>query len=291
MNALESRIGRAAVAWLAAFAAVAAVIGWETDWGRRMRHAPDVAPVAPPAPVKVALLPEYQLEGGNGPRRETVERPAFVPTRRPAPAAVQEVARPKMQRGQFALTGTAVVDKGSIAFLRETAGGRSRSVRAGDSVNGLTVAEVAPDRVKLVLGDESEELVLKVAQNPRTTVQPAQPGAPGAAPAGAPGAAPVPGQAPVPAGAQPPRGQPAPLAGLQPTTAPPGTESEATLLERRRAARAAQAAAEAAARAGATAAPANSAPQAAPPTTSGATPGTTDPAWADVYRRMQQPRR
>ena len=75
-------------------------------------------------------------------RRDTVERPAFIPTRRPAPAAVQEVAKPKMPRGQFTLTGTAVVDQKQIAFLRETAGGKARSVRAGETINGVVVAEV-----------------------------------------------------------------------------------------------------------------------------------------------------
>ena len=97
----------------------------------------------------MALLPEYAIDGGVGSRRETVERPAFVPTRRPAPppASTTEPPKPKLQRGQFLLTGTAVVDNTAIAFLREASTGKSRTVRKGDTINGMTVTEVVPDRV------------------------------------------------------------------------------------------------------------------------------------------------
>lgn len=276
MYALQSRFGSVSV-WLFGFAALAAVIGWETGWGRRVLPAPELGAAPAPQPVSLALLPDYQLEGGLAARRDTVERPAFVPTRRQAPAPVQEVPKPRMPRGQFTLTGTAVVDQKQIAFLREIAGGRARTVRAGETINGVVVAEVKPDRVKLTLGDESEELVLKVASGPRQTIQPPQPGVPGAA---------TPQQPVRPQGAgQPVAGAPAPM------------DSDASILERRRAARAALAAQEAAARAGMQPVPtAPAAPGATAvlqPSTSGTPPAASapDPAWADVYRRMQQPRR
>jgi hypothetical protein len=289
VSAIPSRIGGLVLLWGLAFAAVAAVIGWETDWGRAVRKSAPPAQAPAAQAVSVALLPDFAIEGGAAARRDTVERPAFVPTRRPAPVPVQEAARTRMQRGQFALTGTAVVDTGSIAFLRETSGGKARTVRAGDTINGLKVAEVGADRVKLVLGDEAEELQLRVQPGPRQTVQPPVPGQPGQPqPPGQPGAQPVPPVPGQPGAPQPPRGQPSPVAGLQPTQAPPGTEAEASLLERRRAARAAQAAAEAAGRAStAPAVPPQSAP--APAAAQGATPGAPDPGWANLYRRLQQP--
>ena len=276
MYALQSRFGSLPV-WVLVFAALAAVIGWETGWGRRVMPAPELAAAPTPQPVALALLPDYQIEGGLAVRRDTVERPAFVPTRRPAPTPVQEAPKPRMPRGQFTLTGTAVVDQKQIAFLRETSGGKARTVRAGETINGVVVAEIKPDRVKLTLGDESEELVLRVAAGPRQTVQPPQPGAAGTA---------------APQQQQPPR----PQAGGQPVAegqAP--MDSDASILERRRAARAAQAAQEAAARAGP-----QPAPPAAPPAPgalavpqAGNAPAAAapDPAWAEVYRRMQQPRR
>ena len=194
MNAFGTRSG-ILIFWLAALAAVLALIGWETDWGRQLTRAPVVPDVAAPAPVTLALLPDYGVEDGVQSRQQTVERPVFVPTRRPAPPALataQEAAKPRMQKGQFVLTGTAVVEQKSVAFLRESAGGKSRSVRVGETINGLVVAEVKPDRVKLTMGEDSEELLLKVAAGPRTTVQPVQPvaaggPAPGAPVAGQPG--------------------------------------------------------------------------------------------------------
>jgi len=247
----------AALAWLAALAALAAVIGWETDWGRQVSPVHEI-PVARAQPVTVALLPEYTLADGTQPRRDTIERPVFVPTRRPAPpAAAQEPPKPKIQRGQFVLTGTAVVDKVSIAFLREASTGKSRTVRKGDSVNGLTVASIAPDSVVLALGDETEPLALKVATGPRQTIQPAA--AVPVPPQPAPGTTP----APTPA-------QPAPATAAAPQAQPAQSPEAQSLLERRRAARAAQAAAEASASGGAPAG---------------------DNSWAEVYRRMQQPRR
>ena len=87
------------------------------------------------------------------------------------------------------LTGTLIVDGKATAFLRENAGGKSRRVAQGEQINGMLVAEVKPDRVKLTLGDESEDLVLKVAIGPKTTTQPVVAPAPGAPAAAAPVAA------------------------------------------------------------------------------------------------------
>ena len=132
-----------------------------------------------------------------------------------------------MQRGQFALTGTMVIGGKNTAFLRETAGGKSRRVLQGDTVNGILVADVKPDRVRLALGDETEELVLRVATNPRPTVQPVAQQAP----------APVPTPVAGRGSAGRSRGCCGAAAARQP--------ADASLAERRRAARAAQAAAQA----------------------------------------------
>jgi hypothetical protein len=140
-----------------------------------------------------------------------VNRTLFNPTRRPAPLLAAEAAKAKMQRGLYALTGTTLAGDRSLAFLRELNGGKPRTVKQGETISGMLVAEVKSDRVKLTLGDESEELVLKVSTNPRPTPQPVA-------------AAPQ-----VPPGTQP---QPATVA---------GQEAAQTLAERRRAARAAEA--------------------------------------------------
>jgi len=177
MSTLDPRIGRWLL-WLAPFAVLALAIGWQTDWGRALRRAPPPEPQVVPAPVATAVLPEFRIEGGVEAMAVTVERPLFNATRRPAPPAVAEAPKPTIQRGQFTLTGTMIVDRTAVAFLKEASGaGKARSVRKGDSINGMTVAEVGPDRVMLTMGDESEELELKVAKGPKTTMQPAGDGA------------------------------------------------------------------------------------------------------------------
>jgi hypothetical protein len=272
MNKLSAPL-YATLWWLLPLAALAAMIGWETDWGRAVDKRPQPAEAVAPKPVVASVLPEYAIAGGLAARSETVQRTLFNPTRRPAPAPAQENASARIQRGQFALTGTTIVDGKNTAFLRETAGNKSRRVRAGETINGMRVAEVSPDRVKLTLGEDSEELVLKVATNPRPTVQPVAVAAP---------AQPAPGvTATAPAQAAGPVGQ--------------GTTQ--TLAERRRAARAAQAAAggEASPPAEGAAAPAMPAapaptPAAAPPAPAaalGAPAGAADPRWEQVYQGMR----
>jgi hypothetical protein len=212
MNNLAARFG-AVLWWALPLAALAALLGWETDWGSAVESIPQPAEATAPEPVVASLLPDYVIAGGVAARAETVQRTLFNPTRRPAPPMAQDGGPGRLQRGQFALTGTTVAQGKNTAFLREVAGNKSRRVQAGETINGILVTEVAPDRVKLVLGDETEELVLKVATNPRPTVAPVA----------------------VPAAVAP--GVPA-----QPATGA-AQDAAQTLAERRRAARAAAAAA------------------------------------------------
>ena len=266
MNDLHLRL-RATLWWLLPLAALIVLVGLETDLGRGLhrRAAVDVPVVA--KPVAVSLMPDYAIDGGIATHTDTINRPLFVPTRRPAPVAVVEVAKPRMQRGQYALTGTTVAGERSLAFLKEVSGGKSRTVKMGDTINGLLVAEVKPDRVKLTQGDESEELMLRVASNPRATPQPAAP-QPGA-------------QAEV-------VGQPAPQPGMA-----GAQDASGSLAERRRAARAAAAAAAAAAPPTETSMLPQSAPAGAPQAQAQTAPGTVqqpDTGWAAIYQRYQQRR-
>ncbi|HET9670970.1 MAG TPA: hypothetical protein VFQ93_15290 [Casimicrobiaceae bacterium] len=181
---------RALLVWGIPFVVVVAALGYETDWGR------DVTPDRPapakvgPSPVAVALLPEYGISGGVDARSETVERSLFNPTRRPAPPATPAAqAATQAQHGQYTLTGTTVFGNVATAFLREVKSGKSHTVHAGESLNDVNVAEVKPDVVKLKHGDDVEELRLKIASGPKSTVQVAPP----APPANQPGAVHVPG--------------------------------------------------------------------------------------------------
>jgi len=266
MSTIDARL-RTWLVWAMPFVVIALLIGWETDWGRELKRVPPLESNVVANPVNVALLPEYKVDAGADGNRETVERTLFNPTRRPAPPAVAVAAKPTMQKGQFVLTGTTVVDRTATAFLREVSGGKSRRVSKGETVNGMIVAEVLPDRVKLKLNDDVEELVMKAAPGPRTTTQPAA-----AQVAGQPGGAVPPGAVP-----QNPQQQ----AGQQ---VAPVQDVADVLSNRRRAARAAEAAAAQGAQ-GAQAPAAQT--QAAP--AGAARPG--DPAWNEVYQRYMQPRK
>jgi hypothetical protein len=258
MNGLSARARRWLV-WLLPFLALSVVIAWEADWGRKWRHVPVTDAVVVPQPVVVAVLPEYKPAETLASQRDIVDRSLFNPTRRPAPAAASDAKR-RLQPGQFVLTGTLIIDGKATAFLRENTGGKSRRVAQGDQVNGMLVTDVKPDRIKLTLGDESEDLVLKVAAGPKTTTQPvtAPPAAPATAGAGG-GAA-----------------------------APAGQTTADVLAERRRA----QQAAEAAAARAAGRPPVLNAPPAGaylPPGGAAPAPAPLDPRWGQQGVRVRPP--
>jgi len=270
MNTLQSSI-RAALVWALPFAALAVLLLWQTDWGRAFARTPPAETTTAPQPLSLALLPEYQPQASLEMNRDAIDRTLFNPTRRPAPQAVADAAKPRIQRGQFALAGTLVVDGRATAYLREVNGGKSRRVTQGDTINGMVVAEVKPDRVRLTVGDENEDLTLKIATGPKTTIQPVAPGAAGG---------------PVTAGGATnatPGGQSGPITGAR--------DVSEILAERRRAARAAELATQGLPP-GAPIPQASHAPVQAPtmppPPVGDIKSG--DPQWQGVYQRYQQPR-
>ena len=179
---------RAWMAWLLPVAALMLLIGWETDWGRQIVRVPSTPPAAEPKPVTTAVLPDYEIGGGLPAHAETVQRTLFNATRRPAPVLAADDGPRQIARGKFQLMGTTVTGERSIAFLKEVGNGKTRVVRQGDDLDGMKVSLVTADRVQFLAGEDSEELVLKVAPGPKTTLAAAPP-PPGAAVAGAGGAA------------------------------------------------------------------------------------------------------
>ena len=255
MKTLQSTM-RGWLIWLVPLAVLVLLILWQTEWGSAFLREAPTDPGAVAKPMIVSLLPEYQPPATPDANRDVVERSLFNPTRRPAPAALAQAAKPQLQRGQFTLSGTLVVDGKATAFLRETNGGKSRRVAQGESVNGMLVTEIKTDRIRLTLGDESEELTLKLAVGPKTTIQPVVASAPGA-----------------------------PVTASAPT---PGARDVADVLaERRRQAREAEAAAAAGRPPVSPTAPVTAPTMPPPP----AAAMSNDPQWQSVYQRYQQPRR
>lgn len=162
---------------------VAAVIGYEVDWGQG-RSALAVVPtkVAAQNPEQ-ALLPTYVLPPIDPTYKETVERPLFIPTRRPAPEGTA-LAAGSMKKGQYKLTGTSINSTMTVAYLVETASGKALRALKGAEVgpgSGIKVDKVEATRVILRQGDETEELTLRTAASPPrpATAVVAAPPAPG----------------------------------------------------------------------------------------------------------------
>ena len=231
---------------------VVAVIGYEIDWGQGA-SAPAVVPTKVAAQnFEQALLPSYSLPPIDPTYKETVERPLFIPTRRPAPEGTA-LAAGSMKKGQYKLTGTSINSAMTVAYLVETASGKALRALKGAEVgpgSGIKVDTVEATRVILRQGDETEELTLRTATSPsrpatagvaappalgqQIVQQPFGPGVPPQMGGLPPTAGPVPGMSAVPsgaiaAGAVKPAGE---ASSLSPPTPP--VDPNAALQRRRR---------------------------------------------------------
>ena len=158
------------------------VIGYETQWGTnlRLRSASAVGQVAKSGDT--SLLPAFGLPTMDNGFRQTLERPLFLPTRRPVPVAIGTTA-PSMKKGQFRLAGTIVNQVLPYAFLVEISTGKAMRVAKGADVmsTGITLQAVDAAGVVLKQGDETEELTLRTASSPAAVPGPQGVGQPGAA--------------------------------------------------------------------------------------------------------------
>lgn len=168
------------------------------EWSFAEVEVPD-GPWTPARTAETKLLPLPATAGGQAsPEGETVNRPLFITTRRPPPAAPATPA-PRIVRDQFQLQGTIVVGGLDIAMLREKQTGKVIRVEKGATVSDMTLAEVHPDRVVLMAGEETETLTLVVATGPSAPATP-----PGSGPAASAGVRQA--GVPQPAPAAPPSG-------------------------------------------------------------------------------------
>ena len=78
MNKLASPL-QAALWWLLPLVALAALVGWETEWGRAVETRPQPAEAIEPKPVAASLLPEFEIAGGVATRTRHRRPHAFQP--------------------------------------------------------------------------------------------------------------------------------------------------------------------------------------------------------------------
>ena len=138
-----------------------AVIGVEAGFGATLRDAMRPASGKPALATDAKLLPPLAATAAEQAYPETIARPLFTPTRRPAP--VVAAAPPStIQRGQFVLAGVIAVGDQRTAMLREKSNGRIHRLERGKEVNGLKVTDIQREQVTLALGSEQEVLTLSV---------------------------------------------------------------------------------------------------------------------------------
>lgn len=145
--------------------ALAVAIGLEAAFGSSLKSALDARATRRGVPAEAKLLPPLASIGAEQAYPETVARPLFIPTRRPAPEA-PVAAQGALQKGQYVLQGTIVVGDNRMAMLREKSTGKVTRVERGKEFNGMKVVAIEKEAVTLAVGSDEEKLVLNVLKPP-----------------------------------------------------------------------------------------------------------------------------
>jgi hypothetical protein len=171
----------ALLVWVLVNTALVLAIGNELGWGKDLHLIPPAPIVHPSAPVEITLPPDYSLPDREKTYAATLERPLFVPSRLQAPPPPPPPP-PAMKKGQFQLLGTTITDELKAAIVKEVASGKVRQLELNQTINGLRLEQVEPDRVVFTQYDDREELFLKIQPSPKAP----PPGQPASAPASPP---------------------------------------------------------------------------------------------------------
>jgi hypothetical protein len=169
-------------------------IGIEIGWGRRISLP---LPEVKRQENKLALaplLPEFGLPPLDPSYHAVLERPLFVPTRRPPPPPPPPApVKPAMKKGQFLLVGAIITKERKIAILREVANGKVARVEEGKEINGIKLEKLEPEKATLTQWDDREDIIMKIQPMPKVLPQTAQvppPMVPGQPPPPVPGTPP-----------------------------------------------------------------------------------------------------
>jgi len=164
MTALVNIKRLALLAWALVNTVLILAIGSELGWGENLHLTLPAPVVHPSVPVEITLPPDYHLPAREKTYAATLERPLFVPSRSPAPPVPPPPPPPPptMKKGQFQLLGTTITDEVRIAIVKEVAGGKVRQIQLNQTINGLRLEQVEPDRIVFTQYDDREELRLKI---------------------------------------------------------------------------------------------------------------------------------
>jgi len=159
-------------------AALAAALGFETDWGNAFTAPPAQSRFAALKP-DASVLPDFRLGADASVYSQIVERPLLNPNRKPAPTqlvnAAPEPPKPQVRRGLYQLIGITDLGAEKIAQFREIASNRVRSVRQGDQLQEMTVAKVELTQVTLSFQGETDVIEMPKFTASGRVPQPALP--------------------------------------------------------------------------------------------------------------------
>jgi hypothetical protein len=123
--------------------------------------ADDVGDVKPAAALPTAL--QFRLPPIDQAYTELLDRPINLPNRRQPPLPGVQKNKPTPARNvKFTLIGIVLTEGNNIALIRETANGKVRSIKAGETINGLKLEKVEPDRIIFRKGATVQELKLTI---------------------------------------------------------------------------------------------------------------------------------
>ena len=160
MTARAQRRGLGAVFfWLAMSAALGAAAYWQWHQPPATVEVADAAgaasEVAPLAPMPSFTAPAF------GEFAESLERPLFSPTRRPAPPEAEPEVPPGTPTGDFILIGVVIGPTERLALVQQKGEPAAIRIALGQIVNGWTLDAVEADRVIFRLGEGVQEVKLR----------------------------------------------------------------------------------------------------------------------------------
>jgi hypothetical protein len=164
--------------WLAICVGLAVAVRWQWRQPPATIEVAATAP-APTTPTPLAPAPDF-TPPAFGEFAETLERPLFSPTRRPAPPSSEPEPTLDTPTGDFILIGVVITPTESLALVQQKGAQAPIRIALGQMVNGWTLETVEADRVTFRFGENAQEVKLRDDVPPqrakrRPGAQPAQP--------------------------------------------------------------------------------------------------------------------
>jgi len=118
--------------------------------------------------VNLPKLLQFRLPPIDQAYTELLDRPINLPNRRQPPLPEAKLDKPTAKPGRiikFKLVGIVISEGNNIALLQETANGNVRSMKVGQSINGMQLEKIVSDKIIFRQGATTQELMLTIETN------------------------------------------------------------------------------------------------------------------------------